>query len=277
MVSQYMHSNKAGNIGDVWKHFALARILNSNLSFGCEFYLETHCGNGIYSLSAENKAERGKGIYRIVDKDEFKEEPFIKIMRKLNPNMKLPGDYPGSVYTAKNSLELSADRFILFDINKDSASSIKKELGLNVLVQNWIDGLKDKIEYIKHKRGVIFLDPPYRNKDDWNIIPDFISKYIKYIPEMVWIVWYPVFAYTKPNKLFEKCKYSFLPVWRVECIVDKPKSKPSRKLKGSGILVIGSWNTNIYTDLLYLAKKLAFTMSLPNENPEVRMNVANSY
>lgn len=272
----YCHSKKAGNIGDVWKHFALARILESRRSQNYSFYLETHCGYGSYDLKEKNRArEWGKGISRVITRQEFANEPFARIVRSLNPQLEFPGEYPGSVYIAKKSLlDLSSDKFLLYDIAPEAAGRVKKKLGLSVrLSEDWPAALTTTLSNTEVGSGIIFIDPPYGkspgNADDWKVLDNLLRNYGLTVAKNLFIIWYPVFSYTKPDRLHKVIRELGVPCWCIECIVDAPRIKPSQKLKGSGLITISAINNEDYQSLCQLSNELAVAMAEPSEKPDL--------
>ena len=61
------HNRKAGNKGDVWKHFALAAVadaLMSRMDSGQSFsYVDTHCSHGTFSLVGADEWKKGVGEF----------------------------------------------------------------------------------------------------------------------------------------------------------------------------------------------------------------------
>ena len=50
MTIEYNHTTKAGNAGDVWKHFILLTVADSLADTGQFTYVETHSGIGKHYL-----------------------------------------------------------------------------------------------------------------------------------------------------------------------------------------------------------------------------------
>lgn len=274
---KYHHSNKAGNIGDVWKHFALAKIMSLFANQAYEFYLETHCGEGMYLLDKSKEAEWGKGIGRVKNMDELAQEPFMSILRSVNHDLRFPGKYPGSIYIARKLLKIPSDKFILFDTKSEIATFVEDEFHLVVKKEDGATGLRRWFENNPGAKGIVFVDPPCKDDSDWKIIPDFLSEKQAVVLGTIFIIWYPVFAYTKPDRLIGKCRATGLPFLGIECIVDKPKAKPSQKLKGSGIIVLNSPLINhLRDDLSILAKNLSDAMKSGDEEPQVRIHSSES-
>src|SRR5690349_8883569 len=66
----YDHARYAANQGDVWKHWALARVLDGLARNGAPFhYAETHAGPGETTLAGRGEWRRGLG--RLVERVAF--------------------------------------------------------------------------------------------------------------------------------------------------------------------------------------------------------------
>lgn len=270
---EYSHSRKAGNIGDVWKHFALSRILERAQGKRHEYYIETHAGAGLYELVEKyKKSEWGKGIDKVITRKEFQKEPFIrKVLWKVNPHSVFPGLYPGSAYIAKTFLPRS--NLLLFENSTPIKEILKKNVqGANVRVGDGFEGLITLNKRELGRKSVIFIDPPYVNggKEDWKKILEYVTN-SRYLGNPLIIIWYPIFAYKKqPHILRKRCESLGIAIWVIECVSRKPELKPSQVLKGSGMIVINDSDKTLFNELVLLAKRLAKTMKNSNDPPEVR-------
>ena len=79
------HNKKAGNKGDVWKHFVLTSVADALVSRKnkdqCFSYVDTHCSFGHFPLPAGGEWE--KGIGRFYDKDwRLADHPYFVIERR---------------------------------------------------------------------------------------------------------------------------------------------------------------------------------------------------
>src|SRR5579863_2467760 len=81
------HNGKAGNKGDVWKHFvltavadALATSKNADQSF---LYVDTHCSLGTFSIVGADDWKKGIGGF--FEKDwKFADHPYFMIERRAS-------------------------------------------------------------------------------------------------------------------------------------------------------------------------------------------------
>lgn len=269
---EYDHSRKAGNIGDVWKHFALARVFDSIDKSRVKSYIETHAGWGIYGLEDKPRhREWRKGIGKVICDKRFLNEPFIaKVLQRVNPNLEFPGHYSGSACVAQTLLRPS--EIILFELCTEAVKSLEKNIiGANVRTEDGFRGIDSwNSGRSVSASSIIFADPPYTNKSDWKKVRLLIQKVRSLPSQVTLIIWYPIFAYSEPDKLKEELSEVQRPAWMIECVVDKPRAKPSQKFKGSGLIAINLHNLELFKCLCLLARDLAIGMALKDEEPEIR-------
>ena len=124
------HHRKAGNKGDVWKHFALAAVVdalvtreNADQSFS---YVDTHCSPGTFSLIGTDGWKKGIGGF--FNKDwKLADHPYFEIERRAYEL----GKYLGSWMIVKELLRSHGLRgdLRLFDISDAVAEALKDEAG----------------------------------------------------------------------------------------------------------------------------------------------------
>ncbi len=126
------HEPKAGNEGDVRKHFVLTAVVDvllSRRSKGQSFsYVDTHCSLGSFSLSAARRWKRGIG--RFYDKHwRLADHPYFEIERRERER----GMYLGSWRIVKERVLLHGliEEPNLFDTCESVAKSLKDEPGFS--------------------------------------------------------------------------------------------------------------------------------------------------
>lgn len=264
----YTHNRKAGNLGDVWKHYALARILIDARSKNVAYYVETHAGAGLYELEERFRGrEWGRAIARVAERTEVTDEPFQSVLKQVNPSLKFPGPYPGSAFVANRLLH--GCKHVLFEVAQEVAACLRAHIPeADVRPGDGYTGLLGWFERERQMEShtLVFLDPPYL--DDWQKIPEVLDRLRGWMGGTTIAIWYPVFAYSNPDRLWTQCCRLGTTAWKIECVVDKPKAKPSQKLKGSGLLILNAQNRQLYEDLVGLAERLAYAMQLEGELPD---------
>lgn len=266
----YCHSRKAGNRGDVWKHYALARILGGEAVSGTDVYIETHAGGSVYELEEKwRRREWGRGIARVAQQTSLAKEPFQIILSQVNPTLTFPGLYPGSAFIASTLLRPS--RHVLFERNEVFAQQLRRYLPQADVRAG--DGYTGLLSWVRHEsqlgdRLFAFMDPSYDGGREELLtdIPQRLTTLRGKLSHCSLAVWYPVYnTYLKLDELCELYRQaSELPTWVVECMVDAP----SRDLKGSGLLVLNLPNRELHDELVGLAYKLAHMMKDQDEQPD---------
>jgi 23S rRNA (adenine2030-N6)-methyltransferase len=198
----YRHAFHAGNFADVIKHVVLVRILlhlqEKNAAFRV---IDTHAGAGVYDLAGE-EAERGgewlTGIARIMQA-RFSEnalpliKPYLDIVRAFNPQ---PGQltvYPGSPLLARALLR-PQDRMTACEVEakarKDLIEALRRDTQARVVD---LDGWTALPAFVppKERRGLVLIDPPYEQKDEFErLAAGFSEAYAKW-PTGSYLLWYP--------------------------------------------------------------------------------------
>lgn len=231
-IVAYDHAPKAGNKGDVWKHFILLSIvkeitLTSHYLF---YYFESHCGNESYILPPHGEWQEGIGSLWHAD-GRLADHPYIRIQGTSGG--------PGSHYHGSWSLVAKYLRrnwkpffFTLCDISDTVRYDV---LTYKVSREEYIefrhvDGFSE-IKTLHKIPHLIFIDPPYHPPDsnqDWISCLEIID--LLSAREASFLVWYPVFDETKPQSLVNRSGHRAL-----EVIWDETTAGTG--MKGAGMLV----------------------------------------
>jgi len=230
----YDHTRKAGNRGDVWKHFTLletVRALSSTLPAGSVFrYFETHAGGGTYVL--QERGEWQSGIGRDGVALQYGRHPFFRIQ----PAGATPGDvYHGSWHLVAAYLRHRRQpfHFILCDIVSDVRDRIAPfhlQAG-ETLEPRCTDGF---VEIRRSGTGfdLVLLDPPYYPADtttDWVACMDTVTYLRKH--NVPYLAWYPLFTPDAPGT-FTNAVVS--PAFEIRW--QKTSLSGGRTMRGAGML-----------------------------------------
>jgi len=113
-----------GNLGDVWKHVALAEALASERPLN---YWETHAGSASYLLS--HSPARDYGAYYLLEGGRrssiLSQSPYYQELKRFSQDGEHPPSYPGSALLAMRLLRDGAD-YVLCDIDTASVSSLSE-------------------------------------------------------------------------------------------------------------------------------------------------------
>ncbi|WP_026479902.1 23S rRNA (adenine(2030)-N(6))-methyltransferase RlmJ [Ahrensia sp. 13_GOM-1096m] len=199
----YRHAYHAGNFADVVKHIILTRVLMYFKRKDAPFFvMDTHAGVGRYDLKgveAQKTREAETGIARLIKAlpnapKEVRElcEPFTTLLNDMNED-KLQ-HYPGSPMVAQ-SLIRRTDRLSLVELHPEDFD----ELTINF---NWAKNTKthhlDAWQAMKaqlppnEKRGLILVDPPFEDRDEFNAILRALYDAQKRFSKGTYMLWYPI-------------------------------------------------------------------------------------
>lgn len=235
-VSGYNHSKKAGNRGDVWKHFILT-VLAENIVLDSDsiHYVDCQAGAPIHNLLEGGEWQRG--INPLIDKG-TNDNAYVGVVKRYWPKR-----YPSGWLVVAN---IFAKRFkrvkiSLFDTSMEVARHYCDENLRNLTKQGYVpenvgvkfckdDGFTGAIN--KSNIDLIFLDPPFHPnaQRDWNSLEKTCIE-LKDRGQS-FAAWYPFFWHTRPRDLLERTECEAWQVLWSDC-----GPKPSQHLKGCGVLL----------------------------------------
>ena len=198
----YRHIYHAGNFADVLKHAVLARLVEYLKLKDKPFrVIDTHAGIGVYDLSSEEAQKTGEwlgGIGKLLGKDLPKNvapllAPYLDVVRQLNAtsNVRL---YPGSPKLARMLLR-KEDRLSLMELHPADYETLRG---------NFADDFQTRVTHLdgwlalnahvppKEKRGLILVDPPFEEPNEYERLVDGLSKAWRKFPGGVYCLWYPL-------------------------------------------------------------------------------------
>ena len=198
----YRHAFHAGNFADVIKHIVLVRILlylqEKNAAFRV---IDTHAGAGVYDLTGE-EAERGgewlTGIARVMqarfsEKAELLVKPYLDIVRSFNPHPATLDRYPGSPLIARALLR-PQDRLTACEVEPGARKALigvlRRDTQARVVD---LDGWTALPAFVppNERRGLVLVDPPYEQKDEFERLADGFAKAFAKWPTGSYLLWYP--------------------------------------------------------------------------------------
>ena len=226
------HARKAGNRGDVWKHFTLVAVVDRLVATDGFRYVDTHSGAPFYKLGQTGEWKRGIG--KVLDEcGTLRSHGYIEVAANLVKNR----SYPSAWQFVADRLSRRCPRVevVLTDTAAAVAAKYKESplpgIPANVAVCfNQEDGYRH-VELVS-KTDLVLIDPPFNPNAaaDWRRTRvACLSLLERHIP---FLAWYPVFAHTNPAKLVAGTGCSG---WEV--IWARIGPRPSQNLKGCGLLV----------------------------------------
>jgi 23S rRNA (adenine2030-N6)-methyltransferase len=240
----YRHAFHAGNFADVCKHAVLARIIHYLRSKEKPFrVIDTHAGPGAYDLgSAEavRGAEWPDGIGRLMGAKLPPEaaallEPYLAVVQGMNGGGR-PGTYPGSPLLARRLLRRQ-DRLTAVELHREDAAALKELFAGDVQVRvialdGWL-ALGAQVPP-KEKRGLVLVDPPFEEADDWRRLVEGLVHAYRRWPGGIYALWYPVKNRDTVSRFRERLRESGVPK-----ILDMAlETGAAEGLAGSGMVVV---------------------------------------
>jgi 23S rRNA (adenine2030-N6)-methyltransferase len=198
----YRHAFHAGNFADVVKHIVLVRILLYLQEKDPAFrVIDTHAGAGLYDLTGEEAMRGGEwltGIARILQA-RFSEKalpliaPYLDIIRSFNPQGKELRTYPGSPLIARALLR-PQDRLTACEVEPGARKSLIDALRRDTQARVVdLDGWTALPAFVppKERRGLVLIDPPYEQKDEFEQLAAGFSEAFAKWPTGSYLLWYP--------------------------------------------------------------------------------------
>ena len=262
----YRHAYHAGNAVDVFKHIVLIALLQSMMRKDNAFcYLDTHAGEGQYDLfsqAAQKSQEFASGIAKIfaADNPPSLVQDYLACVQSLNTGKQLRF-YPGSPLIAKTLLR-TQDRLVLSDKHAEDYLSLKKKMANDKrILTHYQDGyttLKASLPP-KERRGLILIDPPYEQPDEWKAILTALHEALKRFETGVYAIWYPIKDRRTVESFYRKVAETIQRPHLITELTCYPDDT-TQFLNGSGMIVINPpWklDTQLEATLPWLWKNLS--------------------
>ena len=283
----YRHCFHAGNAADVIKHlvlsFCIKYLTQKEKPLLC---VDTHAGAGSYSVS--EGVEWHNGIGRLLE------------LRRVNGNAPFPpyvNDYLDLVYDDQKEPHIqqgspvihgsplvmgkllrSKDRLVCFELHPKDYTALERNMetfrinfahNAPSIETREADGPNELKSLLPPpgRRGLVFIDPPWEEKDEYESIPRYAAAAIKRFPEGTYIIWYPLLSKPKApihghdqtgNILFDLYSGNRCRVELFDPSAESGSHSP-RGMKGSGLVVFNPpWTLKAALNELlpFLAKTL---------------------
>lgn len=195
----YRHGFHAGNYADVLKHLVLMRTLQYVAQKNRPaLYLETHAGRGMYSLTgatAAKTAEFREGIGRLWQAGGIpaRLQGYLDIIAQFNPGQELIC-YPGSPWIARTIMR-PQDRLVLCELHPQDFRELALTFQRCPTARCYQeDGFVMSLASVPppERRGVVFIDPSYEVKTDYQKVVDTLQKMYRKFASGTYLLWYPI-------------------------------------------------------------------------------------
>jgi 23S rRNA (adenine2030-N6)-methyltransferase len=238
----YQHMYHAGSTVDVHKHNILVHLIKKLIQKDRPIsYIETHSGRGIYDLSSAESLKTGEakmGIEQII----IQEQPpyfndYISLIKKLRQDFNNNNIYPGSPLIAQKILRPCDDIYLmeLHPVEVRYLHGLTKLEGVKPQIHHR-DGYEGvlAISPTKNRRGLVFIDPSFEVKSEYQTVVNFTHKLTKKWPQAVIMIWYPILPQNYHINLKNQLNNNN------EVFYDEImfKNNPDFGIQGSGVAII---------------------------------------
>ena len=216
----YRHAFHAGNHADVLKHTVLVAVMKHLALKEVGFTtIDTHAGAGMYRLDSTDARQSGEaqeGLLALMRNKSKLSGPmaealvdYRKVLDHFNPQGGLL-NYPGSPLIAHHLLR-EQDKLKLFEMHPTDIRALQTNVdalkaGRQVTVTHE-DGFNGLPKYLppSTRRGLVFIDPSYEIKLDYERVVVAVSIGMKRFATGTYVIWYPIIprpqAHTLPRHL----------------------------------------------------------------------------
>ena len=259
----YRHGFHAGNWADPHKHAALALLLSHLRAKDKPFcVIDAYAGDGIYDLTGGEALKTGEfrdGIGKIWRRTDAPAgvDWYLDQVRAASPGGML-ATYPGSPALIRAALRPD-DRLVLGELHPAAHAALRRWAGSDRRIAvHRRDALEMTHALVPppERRGLVFLDPPYEVKTEYEQVPAAIARALGKWPDGIFAVWYPVLAEGREVALLDGL--AALPAKAVLQSELAPTRPPTR-MRAAGMVVVNppwQFETALKTAAEWLADAL---------------------
>jgi 23S rRNA (adenine2030-N6)-methyltransferase len=212
----YRHAYHAGNHADVLKHTVLVAVMKHLALKEVGFTaIDTHAGAGMYRLDsadANQSGEAQEGLLALMRNKSKLSGPMADVLldyRKLLDHFNREGgllNYAGSPMIAHHLLR-EQDKLKLFEMHptdiralQTNVDALKAGRQVTVMHEDGFNGLP-KFLPPSTRRGLVFIDPSYEIKLDYERVVVAVSIGMKRFSTGTYVVWYPIIPRPQAHSL----------------------------------------------------------------------------
>jgi 23S rRNA (adenine2030-N6)-methyltransferase len=208
----YRHAFHAGGFADVVKHAVLTLLIERLKLKDTAFrVIDTHAGVGMYDLTGDEAVRSGEwqdGIGRLWQHDLDPAlvpltAPWLEAVQAANRASDALCFYPGSPWIARHLLRRQ-DRLTAVELHPKDAEALAALFAGDVQVRTIaLDGWLALGAFVppKERRGLILVDPPYEEPDEFaRLFDGFLNAHRRW-PTGIYCLWYPVKDLTAVDRL----------------------------------------------------------------------------
>jgi 23S rRNA (adenine2030-N6)-methyltransferase len=232
----YRHAYHAGNFADCFKHALLVALVDSfSRKTAPYFVLDTHAGAGHYDLAAEPARRTGEadsGIRRLLSAGPPRLAGYLGLVETL-------GLYPGSPALIRALLR-PADRLACCETHPEDTVLLRHRFHRDPQVEVHNRSGWEALGALlppKEKRGLIFIDPPFENPDEFSALAAGLGRGRSRFRHGVFAAWYPIKQRAAVRSFHAAMMTAEIPdILAVELYLREPTN--AERLNGCGLLVI---------------------------------------
>jgi 23S rRNA (adenine2030-N6)-methyltransferase len=244
----YIHRYHAGAYADVHKHLALVALVEQLRKKETPFcVLDTHAGEGLYDIhdaKSQKTAEFKKGFRQLIDLENAPAlvQGYLDIIQEYNPG---PSKhiYPGSPAIIAHLLR-PQDKAICIEGHPQASAQLqqnfKRNQAIHIHDRDSLEGMQALVPF-KEKRGLIFIDPSYEVKTEYQQIPKALLMSYTRFPQGIYAIWYPLLPAKSHQEMLTAIQRSSLTkVWYCEWIPYPQPQEEGVGLMGSGLVIVNT-------------------------------------
>ncbi len=247
----YQHRYHAGNFADLHKHIILLAILQFLQQKETSFcILDAFAGEGIYDLHSKESQKNQEYLHGFGKIQQILNVPcLIQELLKIAKKYQIDDQtfiYPGSPAIINANLR-EQDQAIFIENHPQAYTQLKKHFGqqrqIHIHKRDAMEAINALIPF-KEKRGLIFIDPNYEVKEEYNTICSVVKIASLKFSQGIYVIWYPLLQEDRHIELLAGLQNAFNNnIWKHEWI---PVNHNMEGLYGSGIVIINPpWQFNM--------------------------------
>jgi len=264
----YQHAYHAGNHADVLKHILLGDIVAAMQKKASPLFLfDAFASRGIYELTspeALKNREFDTGIGRLWPLRQEALPTGVARWFELIGRENAAGSFehfPGSTALFASMLR-DSDRLAACDLHPQEFEGLRNNFSssrrLALHKRNAFEALGALLPP-KEKRGLVFLDPSYENKEEYNTVARAVAGVYPRFRSGVYVIWYPLLPAGRHHDLCKVLKHSGIRnLLRLE--LDCGDCFSDMQMFGSGLLIINPpWHAMVamQASLNWMVEKLS--------------------
>ena len=239
----YQHTYHAGNHADIFKHILLSTVIAGmqHKDTGM-MMLDGFAGRGVYDLSSEQAKkteEMQSGIAALWPLKHDIPDPmrhWQQCMQSYNSDNRLQY-YPGSTALFA-SMKRPQDRLLACDLHPQEFDALRQNFrsqrGFSLHKKDAYEALRAFLPP-KEKRGLVFLDPSFEEKDEYQHIAEAVIQSYAHFRAGVFVIWYPLLPAKHEQDMLHIFQDSGIQkILRIEA----SGHFPDMQMQGSGLLII---------------------------------------